>query len=282
MSETLKLWPEAWGRTSSLTPYLLPGDEPRGAILVIPGGGYGCVCEQTEGRPIARRFNELGYHAFVLNYRVAPERFPAALQDAMRAVRLIRFHAQAWGVLPERIAACGFSAGGHLAGSLGVLQDHVQADAGDELDDVDAHIDGMILSYAVVSMVEPWCHGGSAANVTGGDEKLRQLCSLERQDLRHAPPAFVWATATDQLVNYRNSVAFAEAMCRAGRPCELRLFPYGAHGMLLGLETRDVGSWTEGARNFLETHWEMRDLNQEPMKRYTNAFQAEAEKAQLA
>lgn len=272
----IKLWPGQPELTASITPFLLDGDTPRAAILVIPGGGYGCVCETTEGSPIARRFNELGYHAFVLDYRVAPHRFPAPIQDAMRAVRTIRAHADEWHVIPDRIASCGFSAGGHLACALGVLQSHVNADAGDAIDRQDARVNAMVLCYAVLSL-EPWSNVGTAVNLTGDDPDILRLCSLEKQDLSDAPPALVWATAADQLVDCRNSIVFAQAMFAAKRPCELHLFPFGSHGMLLGLDTRDVGAWTQTTRNFLETQWEMRDLDGAPMERYTNAYQAQRE-----
>ena len=105
-----------------MTTFLLPTLTPRPAVLVIPGGGYTSVCEKTEGPPAALAFNRLGFHAFVLNYRVAPNRFPAPLEDAVRAVKIIRAHAEEWKIIPDRIVSCGFSAGGHLAGSLGILQ----------------------------------------------------------------------------------------------------------------------------------------------------------------
>lgn len=86
--------------------YLLPGKMKRPAVLVIPGGGYGGVCEATEGEPIARKFNELGFHAFVLHYRVAPHRFPEPQEDVFRAIRLIRANAGKWCVTPNQLAVC--------------------------------------------------------------------------------------------------------------------------------------------------------------------------------
>ncbi len=93
--------------------HLIPGTEPHGAVLVIPGGGYGGRAEH-ERTPIAKFFNDAGFHSFILDYRVAPNRHPAPLLDACRAVRIIRSHAAEWDVKPDKIAALGFSAGGHL------------------------------------------------------------------------------------------------------------------------------------------------------------------------
>ena len=123
--EKIYLWQDASIKTladrPSITPFLLNDGEKHPAVLIIPGGGYGGVCEATEGTPVAREFNQLGFHAFVLDYRVAPNRFPAPQQDAARGMRMIRYYAEQWNVLTDQIAVCGFSAGGHLAGSIGVL-----------------------------------------------------------------------------------------------------------------------------------------------------------------
>ena len=244
---------------SYLTPYLLEGRHP--AILVIPGGGYGCVCERSEGEPVARRFNELGFHAFVLQYRVAPHRFPEPQQDAIRAMRLIRHNAEAWGVIPDRIAACGGSAGGHLTACLGTITDMIPDAVGDEIDSIDPIPDALILSYAVTSMGKVSSHPGSAVNLLGPElpEDLMDLCTLSNQVGPDTPPAFVWHTFTDTTVNYRNALEFADAMAKTKRPCELHIFPHGNHGMLLGLGTEDVGKWTSLAASFITQEWEMRD-----------------------
>lgn len=277
MPDKIYLWSDCEAVPSSITPFLLPGTEPRAAVLVIPGGAYGGVCRNTEGIPIAKAFNQLGLHAFVLDYRVAPNRWPAPQQDAIRAMRIIRANAEKWNVIPDRIASCGFSAGGHLAGSLGVLTDLVNADNGDSIDRERGDADGMILCYGVL-VFESWSHVGTYRNLTGEDPELLKLCSLEKHDLSKAPPAFVWATVTDQLVDYHNSIVFAEAMNAAKRPCELHIYPHGDHGMLLGLETPDVCAWPSAAVNFLQNEWERRDTGCANANRYTNGYQYEAEK----
>ena len=114
MSEKIYLWRDKEISNASIVPFLVEDGEKHPAILVIPGGGYGMVCEYTEGHHIAMAFNQLGYHAFVLDYRVAPNRYPAPQQDAIRAVKFIRGNADKWNVIPDKISSCGFSAGGHL------------------------------------------------------------------------------------------------------------------------------------------------------------------------
>ena len=261
---------------SSITFFPAGGSKPRPAVLVIPGGAYSVVCEATEGTPIALTFNRLGYHAFVLDYRVAPHSFPASLNDAVRAVRIIRGHAEEWGIIPDRIVSCGFSAGAHLAGSLGILADESHGNADDEYDSISGSVDAMILAYGVLVHAQ-WSHVPSWRNLSGGDEQIAEQCSLERKISARTPPAFVWATMGDQIVDCRNSIVFAEAMRKAGRPCELHLYPWGDHGMLLGLKTPDVGGWPTAADRFLEAQWAMRENPVEIRRKYTNSYQYQAE-----
>ena len=279
MIEKIRLWGNDPSCGSTLALFRLPTVQPRPAVLVIPGGGYSGVCERTEGSPVALTFNRLGFHAFVLNYRVAPNCFPAPLEVAVRAVKLIRGHAEEWGIIPDRIVSCGFSAGGHLAGALGILAEPQHGMAGDRYDAVPGTVNAMILSYGVL-VYAPWSHAGSWKNLTGGDEKLAEYCSLERHITEQTPPAFVWATMRDQAVDCRNSLVFAEAMLAAGRPCELHVYPYGDHGMLLGLGTRDVIGWPEAARRFLETQWDIAADPEGTREKYTHRYQCRTEIAE--
>ena len=239
---------------SRLDRYTDPDPRKKPALLVIPGGGYGCVCETTEGRPIAECFQKFGFRTFVLRYRVAPHRYPEPQQDALRAIKLIRANADAWGVIPDQLAVCGFSAGAHLAACTGTLYDEVNAADGDSADSCCARPDALLLAYPVISFVEH-PHLGSAENLLGSNASpsLHEQLSLERRVTRETPPAFVWHTVTDQIVPYRNSLLFAEAMWSAKRKCELHLFPYGPHGMQLGYGRDDIRRWPEQAAAFLRT-----------------------------
>ena len=270
------LWQDETLRTvadrPSITPVLINSEELRPAVLVIPGGGYGSVCESTEGSPIAKRFTELGYHAFVLDYRTAPHRFPAPQLDAMRAIKMIRSNAGEWRVDPDRVYVCGFSAGGHLAASLGTLCDELDASAGDKADNFSARPDAMILCYGVLAF-EDWSHIGTQSNLLGENFKsIRHEYSTVKKVTAQTPPAFLMHTIMDQVVSYRNSVEFAEAMARNNVPCRLELYNWGDHGMLLGKNT-DVESWTAQAYAFLE---ELERAKNDPDFRasYTNSYQA--------
>lgn len=248
--EIIQLWKNGTEETT-LTRCLRDDDVIRPAMLVIPGGGYGVVCTEWEGWPIAERFEQLGFRAFVLSYRVKPHRFPKPQLDAMRAVKLIRGNAEAWKIYPDNIAACGFSAGGHLAVSLGTICFDLDASDGDGFDSVSAVPDALVASYSVVTGGR-FAHRGSVINLMGDDEELsvRQF-SLEKHVDERTPPAYVWATQTDNLVPAENSERLSAAMRKAKRPCELHLFPVGNHGIQLGEGRRDIPCWPAEAARFL-------------------------------
>lgn len=202
----------------SITLRLQPGETPRPAILIIPGGAYAGVATATEGTPVAEKFNELGYHTFVLYYRTDPARWPAPQLDAMRAMKMIRAHAKEWRVDPGRVAVCGFSAGGHLAGSLGILCDKLDASAGDECDAFSHRSDAMILCYGVLSFA-PWSHEPTQRKLLGdGYDPKRMDYSLPEHVTEETPPAFLMHTTQDRMVSYRNSIVFAEAWRRRDAP----------------------------------------------------------------
>ena len=260
-------------RRPSIIPFLVDDTAPRPAVLVIPGGSYRGVCWNTEGHPIARRFNKLGYHAFSLDYRTWPNTWPAPQQDAMRAMKLIRANAKKWNVDPDRVYVCGFSAGGHLAGSLGTICDKLDASAGDEADKFSHIPNGMILCYAVLAF-EPWSHKGTQKALLGdGYEKIAANYSLPPKVNQNTPPTFLMHTIGDSGVSFRNSIEFANAMAKAKRPCQLALYNWGSHGMLLGNDTLDVSQWSENAVNFLETVQKMQ-TDPEYIKRYNNRYQS--------
>lgn len=272
------LWRDQTIRTNvdrpSINCYLLPGEELKPAVLIIPGGGYSVVCENTEGSPVARKFNELGFHAFVLDYRTAPSRWPAPQLDAMRAMKIIRGNAEKWNIDPGKISSCGFSAGGHLAGCLGGICDGLNAFDNDLFDGISHRPDSMILCYGVLAFAE-WSNQETMHNLLGNSyHELRESCSLIMHVNENTPPTFLMHTICDQFVSYRNSLEFAEAMARIRRPCQLALYYWGDHGMLLGHNTSDVGCWPEQARNFLANIWDCADNPTTFFRKYTNSYQA--------
>lgn len=224
-----------------LIPYLVESEEPRGAVIVCPGGAYEHLAPH-EGEPIARWANSLGYSAFVLHYRLAQH--PAPLEDAQRAVQLVRAKASEFNILPEKIAILGFSAGGHLAASAGTFFTSGDSTAKDPIERCSSRPDAMILCYPVISF-GPYGHRGSMVNLLGGEpsEDLRERLSLENSVTKETPPCFIWHTADDEAVPVENSLLFARALREKKVPFALHIYPEGRHG--LGLGEGLEASWTE-------------------------------------
>lgn len=224
---------------------------PLGAVLVLPGGGY-THRAYHEGDPIARKFNALGFHAFVLQYRVLPDKYPAAQLDVLRAVKIIRSRAEEFRLNPDQIAVLGFSAGGHLAACAGLLHDKIDEKCGDDADNVSARPDALILCYAVASVTETYIKPGKelSAGTPYCDENGRAI-DPDKLVSADTPPAFVWHTAQDPVVPVDASVMFARAMWQCGNTCELHVFPRGPHGRGLGYGHHDINQWPELAAKFL-------------------------------
>ncbi len=260
--ETIKLWKSAGSAGTGnpaadfepcLETYLLDGAGPaRGGVLVCPGGGYGMRAAH-EAAPVAAAFNAEGFHAFVVHYRVSPWRYPAEQSDLFRAIRLIRSRAKEWNLNPSQLAVLGFSAGGHLAASGGVLFDEVEADDGDAADGESRRPDALILCYPVINVTESFGHRGSGKNLLGDklDTPEGKRFNLENRVTADTPPAFLWHTADDGAVNVENSILFAEALWKHGVTAELHVFPHGRHGLGLAPDAPDVAAWPELAARFL-------------------------------
>lgn len=226
---------------------------PLGAVLVLPGGGYNHRAFH-EGDPVAEEFNRLGYHAFVLQYRVKPSTAPAPQMDVTRALKIIRANAEKWFVQPDKIAVCGFSAGGHLAACAGMLGGDYPVEQGDEADSFSGTADAMILCYSVLSL--NWVfERGHTSDPTNpyhtADGKPIEFARLVNDS---TPPAYVWHTASDAAVPWTCSVDFARKMWECGRPCELHVFPDVPHGRGLGLGFPDLVRWASESAGFLQHH----------------------------
>lgn len=217
----------------------------RKAILVIPGGGYGKVCNDREGEPIAHAFMPYGYQAFVLNYYVGKEKpFPIQLIQVARAIKHIKDNAEKYGLDPEQIFVIGFSAGGHLAASSGVFWNLPQIYEAIDMPLGYVKPTGVMLIYPVVSAVEPYSHFGSSRNLLANenpDEKERESVSIEKHVDADSAPAFIVHTSNDQIVDVRNSLTLGAAYREAGLKFELHVFPDGRHGWGLGNAITAVG-----------------------------------------
>ena len=254
-TNSFPLWPDgapgALGKADkdipTLTPYWPDPDKATGAAVVIcPGGGYGGLANH-EGEHYARFLNESGIAGFVLKYRLgsAGYRHPVMLQDAARAVRLVRARAGEWNLDPKHIGIMGSSAGGHLASTLVTHFDAGKPDAADPIERASSRPDLGILCYAVITMGE-YTHRGSRSNLLGNDpsrELIREL-SNELQVTKDTPPCFIWHTYEDSAVPVENSLQFAEAMRKAGVPFDLHIYQKGAHGIGLG-----TGDWNPEKRH---------------------------------
>lgn len=229
----------------------------RPAILVIPGGGYSHVAER-ESEPIALRFAAVGYAAFILRYSVAPLCFPTQLREAAMAMRYIRENAEAFQVDPGMVAAVGFSAGGHLCGTLGTMYDCP------EVADIAApeviRPDALCLSYPVAVSwgdTNDW----TFQNISGGDEALKRRLSLDAQVRADMPPVFLWHTRNDSGVPCRNSTVLATALAEAGVDFALHIYRQGPHGLSTATDMAyntnampavswDVTGWLDSVQHF--------------------------------
>lgn len=225
------------------------------AVLVIPGGGYEHVAIGHEGVQIAAWLNTQGIPAFVLDYRVAPYHFPAPIEDGQRAMRLIRAHAAEYGIDPHRLGVWGFSAGGHLASTLGT---HCDADVvpvpnPDAADAQSCRPDFMILSYPVISMTLPEAHAGSRMNLLGPyvDPALEHRYSNQFAVTANTPATFLFATTNDPTVPVANTLDFYRALQQNHVPAELHIYDFANHGCGLCGSIIPLSTWPQLLRNWL-------------------------------
>lgn len=213
----------------------------RTAVIVVPGGGY-WNCSDREQEPVAMRFLGMGCHAFILNYSVAPHRFPVSLRELAMSVAAIREHAAEWHIDTDRILVCGFSAGGHLTCSLGTFWNRPVAYEAIGKTPEEIRPNGLILCYPVISSGE-YRHQGSMNQLLGEnpDPELAELFSLENQITADMPPVFLWHTLTDENVPVENSLLLANALRRADVNFEFHLYPSGGHGLSLATEETSGG-----------------------------------------
>lgn len=209
----------------------------RPAVIICPGGAYQFKSDR-EAEPVAMRFLAAGMQAFVLQYSAAPSRYPCAVLELATSVAMVREHAREWGIDPEKIFICGFSAGGHLCASLGTLwKDEIFTQVfGTE--NLNYKPSGMILCYPVITMGE-FTHKESRANLTGtvGSTELSEKLSLEKQVTADTLPTFIWHTQEDNAVPVENTLLFTCALRKYRVPFELHIYEKGGHGLSLCDET---------------------------------------------
>ncbi len=229
----------------TLTVYLPPKEKANGAaVIVIPGGGYRAVAAVHEGSEVAKRFNDMGVTAFVLKYRLPSDETMVnkeigPVQDAQRAIQLVRERAKEWGIDKNRVGIIGFSAGGHLASTAGTHFNHAYIDAGKK---ANLRPDFMILVYPVISFADSICHMGSRDNLIGKDpspEKKKEY-SNELQVTKKTPPTYLVHAEDDSTVKVQNMLLFATALQKNKVPFDFYLYEKGGHGFGLINKTSEV------------------------------------------
>lgn len=238
----------------SLTIYL--PEKPTGTgVVVCPGGGYGHLAMDHEGKQIAEWLNARGVAAFVLQYRLGPRyHHPAPLQDAQRAIRWVRSQAADLGVAKDRIGIWGFSAGGHLASTTGTHFDAGRPDSLDPIERAGSRPDFMILAYPVISLTTAYTHKGSRDNLLGPnfDPALAESLSNEKQVTSQTPPTFLFHTNQDTGVPAENSLMFYQALRKAGVAAELHIYERGPHGVGLAPQDPVLSTWSGRLADWLK------------------------------
>ena len=257
------LWPKgaplAKGTTEKDIPAVTvwePAKENRvgAGVVVCPGGGYGNLAMDHEGKQIAEWLNKNGITAFVLRYRHAPSyKHPAPLTDAQRAIRFVRSRAADYGIDPNKIGIWGFSAGGHLASTASTHFDAGKADAEDPIDRVSCRPDFSILCYPLISMKEPFAHMGSKKNLLGEnpDQALVEDLSNETKVTAETPPTFIFHTDADKAVLAEHVIVYYSALRKAGVPTEMHIYEKGPHGVGLAPADPILSTWSGRLRDWL-------------------------------
>ncbi len=229
--------------------FVVPKAENTGAaILICPGGGYERLSHLYNGFNLARWYNTIGVSAFVLIYRLPhqadlQQRQLAPLQDAQRAMRLIRNNATAWNLQKNKIGVMGSSAGGHVASTLGTQPGDVSA-IKDALDTISYRPDFMVLLSPVISMGE-FAHPGSRKHFIGPDSSssVVEKYSGELQVSSYTPPTFLVHAFNDKTVNVKNSVQFYMALTNQNINSSLHIFPQGGHGIRMDENPGSTDLW---------------------------------------
>lgn len=239
--------------------YPAPKEKANGtAVIICPGGGYSVLAIKHEGSKVAEWLNGLGVTAFVLKYRLPDtaimiNKTIGPLQDAQRAMRIVRRRAKEWNINPDRIGIMGFSAGGHVASTLST---HYNQKVYNPVDSTSARPDFSILIYPVISMKASITHMGSRINLLGKhpSQKLVNLYSNELQVNKSTPPAFLVQSIDDNVVPVMNSIDYMLALKKYDIPCELHLYERGGHGYGLGRTKDTESSWPEACARWLKMH----------------------------
>ncbi|MCK5907364.1 MAG: alpha/beta hydrolase [Flavobacteriales bacterium] len=230
------------------------------AVVICPGGGYQALAYDSEGTEIAKWLNSKGIAAFVLKYRLPNSKsviigHKAPLQDAQRAIRLVRYNSEKWNISKNQIGIMGFSAGGHLAATLGTHYNVDEDYLTSAIDSISARPDFMVLAYPVITMKPNYTHIGSKNNLLGSNPK-RELIDFYSNELhvnKNTPPTFIVHTTDDKGVSVMNSVLFYQALVKEGIYSEMHIYAKGEHGFDLAIGQEHLQTWTDLLSEWIES-----------------------------
>ncbi len=255
---TIPLWPSNAPEVANTDSADLPtltvfvpqqGRGTGSAVIVAPGGAYLGLASNLEGRQVADWFTSRGVTAFVLKYRLgAKYLYPIPLEDAERAVRVVRSSATSYGFLPNRVGIIGFSAGGHLAATTGTLFDAGKAGAGDPVERLSSRPDFLVLGYPWLNAMQP---SGDYITYCSLIKTIPpETCKLDEQKYTpslhvssETPTTFIYSTTDDRTVPISASVNFYNALIAAGVPAEMHIFRHGEHGSGMGAGSAALDQW---------------------------------------
>lgn len=262
--EKVPLWqdgaPGALGKEDKDIPTLtvspLASSEPTGVLVICPGGGYGGLAMDHEGHQIVAWAKSMGLAAALCDYRHRGKGYghPAPLQDAQRAIRLVRANADRWNIDPKKVGIIGFSAGGHLVSTVITQFDAGDANSEDVVARESSRPDFAILCYPVISMGSPFSHRGSEVNLLGADASPELLAKFasERNVRPDTTPTFVFHTLEDRAVPVQNGLVFYQAMVEKGVPGELHVYQKGPHGVGLAKTIPGTADWPHACERWLK------------------------------
>jgi acetyl esterase/lipase len=237
-------------------PSAVPG-EKKTAVIICPGGGYARLAASHEGTDVAKVLNEWGITAFVLKYRLPDDTIMidksiGPLQDAQRAIQLVRENAAKWNIDPAKIGIMGFSAGGHLA-AMASTQFNNSVIVNPQ--NISLRPDFSILLYPVISFTDSLAHMGSRINLIGPDPPVEKIIaySNELQVTAQTPPAFLVHAGDDKTVKVENSIHYWQSLLKNGVLAEMHLYPKGGHGFgMINKTTND--KWMDRLKNWLTSN----------------------------
>lgn len=230
------------------------------AVLIFPGGGYGILAYDWEGTDIAKFLNGKGIAGIVVKYRLPSDasqkdKHNVPLIDAQRATRIVRSHAKDWNIQENKIGIIGFSAGGHLASTLGTHYNEKVYEPVDGMDQISARPDFMALGYPVITFTQTTKHSGSEKNLLGETTNLdlEKHFSNELQVTADTPPTFLVHATDDGGVPVENSLLFFQALKDKGVSATMHIYPKGGHGFSLALQDKHLRGWTERLFEWMES-----------------------------